>query len=97
LIWRSDDSAGLAMPDSDAEIVIHTNRLAAEPLDVTVDSADAAAERIVAEGGRIIAGPFGIPIGRCVVVADPWANQLVLLDSSNGLLQVDGDRNVVEQ
>lgn len=96
LIWRSDDSAGLAMPDSSAEIVIHTNQQAAEPLDITVDSADAAAERIVGEGGRIIAGPFDIRIGRCVVVADPWGNQLVLLDSSKGLLRVDDDRKVID-
>ncbi len=96
LIWRSDDSAGLAMPDSDAEVVIHTNRLAAEPIDVKVESADAAAERIVAEGGRIIAGPFDIRIGRCVVVADPWGNHLVLLDASKGLLRVDDDLNVVD-
>lgn len=96
LIWRSDDSAGLSMPDSNAEIVIHTNHRAAEPLDVTVASADAAAERIVTEGGRVIAGPFDIRIGRCVVVADPWGNQLVLLDSSKGLLKVDEDLNVLD-
>jgi predicted enzyme related to lactoylglutathione lyase len=94
LIWRTQDQVGLRMPDSDAEIVLHTDPQEPE-IDMLVDSADDAAGRVVAAGGRIVVPPCDIQIGRCVVVQDPWGNQLVLLDASKGLLVTDGDRNVV--
>ena len=62
---------------------------------LTVASADAAAEAIVAAGGRVVVRPFDIRIGRCAVVEDPWGNRLVLLDVSKGLLVTDEDGNVV--
>jgi lactoylglutathione lyase len=94
LIWRTEDAVGLRLPDTDAEIVLHTER--AEPeIDLLVDSADGAAARFEAAGGRIVAGPFDIQIGRAVVVQDPWGNQFVLLDASKGLLVTDADGNVV--
>ena len=43
-----------------------------------------------------MAGPFDIQIGKWVVVADPWGNQLVLLDSTKGLLRTDADGNVID-
>jgi lactoylglutathione lyase len=94
LIWRTENQVGLRMPDSDAEIVLHTDPQEPET-DMVVDSADAAAGRVAASGGRIVVSPFDIQIGRCVVVQDPWGNQLVLLDASKGLLVTDGDGNVV--
>jgi predicted enzyme related to lactoylglutathione lyase len=94
LIWRTQNQVGLRMPDSDAEIVLHTDPQEPE-IDMLVDSADDAAGRVVAAGGRIVVPPFDIQIGRCVVVQDPWGNQLVLLDASKGLLVTDGDGNVV--
>ena len=94
LIWRTENQAGLRMPDSDAEIVLHTEPQEPE-IDILIDSADAAAGRVAASGGRIVVPPFDIQIGRCVVVQDPWGNQLVLLDTSKGLLVTDGDGNVV--
>ena len=93
LAWRTENQVGLRMPDSDAEIVLHTDPQEPE-IDMLVDSADAAAGRVVAAGGRIVVPPFDIQIGRCVVVQDPWGNQLVLLDASKGLLVTDGDGNV---
>ena len=95
LIWRTENQVGLRMPDSDAEIVLHTEPQEPE-IDILVDSADAAAGRVAAAGGRIVVPPFDIQIGRCVVVQDPWGNQLVLLDASKGLLVTDGDGNVVD-
>jgi lactoylglutathione lyase len=94
LIWRTEREAGLRMPDTDAEIVLHTERQGPE-IDLLVDSADAAAVRVKEAGGRIVAGPFDIQIGRCTVVQDPWDNQLVLLDTSKGLLVTDADGNVI--
>jgi predicted enzyme related to lactoylglutathione lyase len=93
MIWRTDTSAGLALPGSEAELVLHTEGGAPE-VDLLVESAEAAAEQFSAAGGKVIAGPFEIQIGRCVVVQDPWGNTLVLLDMSKGALQTDADGNV---
>jgi catechol 2,3-dioxygenase-like lactoylglutathione lyase family enzyme len=95
LIWRTENQAGLRMPETDAELVLHRERQAPE-IDLLVDSADAAAGRVAEAGGRIVVPPFDIQIGRCVVVQDPWGNQLVLLDASKGLLVTDGNGNVVD-
>ena len=72
LVWRKrNSSAGLAMSDSDTEIV-----LMAEPgtmeVDLLVGSVETAIHDFVNAGGRIVSGPFDIQIGRCVVVIDPW-------------------------
>jgi predicted enzyme related to lactoylglutathione lyase len=93
LMWRTETAAGLRLPQSDAELVLQTRRPMLE-VDLLVDSADAAAARIQAAGGAIVEGTFDIPIGRCVVVKDPWGTELVLLDTSKGLLTTDGDGNV---
>jgi predicted enzyme related to lactoylglutathione lyase len=63
--------------------------------DLLVESADQAAEAIIAAGGTVIVPPFDIPVGRCVVVADPWGTPLVLLDVSKGLFTTDEHGNVV--
>jgi len=82
------------MPDTDAEIVIQTERPEAE-VNLLVQSAEKAAELIVEAGGRIVEGPFDIRIGRCAVVQDPWGNRLAVLDMSRGRLATDEDGNVV--
>jgi predicted enzyme related to lactoylglutathione lyase len=94
LIWRTETAAGLRLPDSEAEIVIQTERQEPET-DLLVHSADEAARLIEQLGGKIIVPPFDIQIGRCVVVQDPWGNRLVLLDGSKGMLQTDADGNVI--
>lgn len=96
LKWRTATAAGLGMPDSEAEIVLETERPGLEP-NLLVESADAAAELFVSAGGRVIRGPFDIEIGRCVVVADPFGNVLVLLDLSKGPLATDADGNVIRE
>jgi lactoylglutathione lyase len=94
LIWRSATAAGLRLPDSDAELVLETERPESE-VDLLVHSADAASEAIVAAGGRVVVAPFDIQIGRCTVVEDPWGNSLVLLDMSKGALKTDEQGNVL--
>jgi predicted enzyme related to lactoylglutathione lyase len=94
LNWRTATMAGLRMPETDAEIVLHTEPEGVE-VDLLVDSADAAAASIEAAGGRVTVPPFEIQIGRCVVVEDPWGNQLVLLDMSKGSFVTDEAGNVV--
>jgi catechol 2,3-dioxygenase-like lactoylglutathione lyase family enzyme len=94
LIWRTATAAGLRLPDSDAELVLQTERPGPE-VDLLVHSAATAAAAIVAAGGRVVVEPFDIQIGRCTVVEDPWANSLVLLDMSKGALQTDEQGNVL--
>jgi adenosylhomocysteine nucleosidase len=93
LIWRTGQAAGLRMPGTNAEIVIQTGQERQE-VDITVQSADAAAQRFTDAGGTLVVAPFDIQIGRCTVVCDPWGNQLVLLDTSKGILATDKDGNV---
>jgi lactoylglutathione lyase len=93
LIWRSESAAGLRVPETDAEVVIQMDRPQMEA-NLKVASADEAVERIVEAGGKIVAGPFDIQIGRCAVVLDPWSNTLVMLDSSKGTLTTDDEGNV---
>jgi lactoylglutathione lyase len=94
LIWRTDEAVGLRMPDTNAEIVLHTERKKPE-IDFKVDSADMAALRFAEAGGKVIVPPFDIQIGRCVVVEDPWGNELVLLDTTKGLLVTDAEGNII--
>ena len=88
LIWRTATAVGLGLPGTDAELVLQAEQPEPE-VDMLVDSADEAARRIQAAGGSVIVSPFDIPVGRCVVVADPWGNQLVLLDLSKGTYTTD--------
>ena len=94
LVWRNDTAAGLAFGDGVTELVLHQSDSQNET-DIKVESAVDASERFQAAGGVIVAGPFDIQIGKCVVVRDPWGNQLVLLDSSKGLLKTNEDGWVI--
>ena len=92
LVWRSATAAGLRMPETNAEIVIQTERKA-EPA-LLVASADGAAVRMIEAGGTVIVPPHDVPVGRVVVAEDPWGNRLVLLDLSKGTFVTDADGNV---
>lgn len=94
LNWRTPTSAGLRLPENDAEIVLQTERQHRE-VDMLVDGADEAVRRFVQAGGTILVPPFYTQIGRGAVVADPWGNQFLLLDLSKGLLKTDEQKNVI--
>ena len=88
----TDNPRWLRTPESDTEIVL-TTRQGYEP-DWKVASTDAVAEVFTANGGRVLDGPMDIPIGRLVVVQDPFGNRLVLLDSTKGAYDTDGNGRV---
>ncbi len=90
ILWHTETAVGLGMPDSDAEIVIQTEREGLE-VNLLVASVGEAVARIVEAGGSVAVQPFDIQIGRCAVVEDPWGNPLVLLDMSKGRLVTDCD------
>ena len=93
LLWRTGTAAALRLPGSDTELVLATDRPQPEA-DFLVDSADEAAAELVAAGGRILVEPFGIPVGRVAVAADPFGNPLTFLDLSKGRYITDPDGNV---
>jgi predicted enzyme related to lactoylglutathione lyase len=94
LRWRNDaiGQAGLAMPGGSTEIVLTTQQ-EYEP-NWLVSSAPDAVAAVRAAGGRVVAEPFDIPVGRVAVVADPFGNILVLLDLSKGHYVTDKMGNV---
>jgi len=95
LIWRDGThAAGLRLPDSDAEIVLHTDNRPVETY-FLVRSVPQAIERIKNVGGVLVKGPFEIQVGLYAMLHDPWNNPLVLLDFSNGRLETDWDGYVI--
>ena len=92
LIWRNDEAAGLALPETDAELVLH-RRIGPET-DIVVDNVDLAFKAFLAAGGQPVEPPFDIAIGRCARVRDPFGNVLVMLDQSKGKLTTDSQGRV---
>ncbi len=93
LVWRSETAAGLRLAEGDGEIVLQTERPEQET-NLLVASVEEAVESFVAAGGRVVAGPFDIQIGKCAVVRDPFGNVLVMLDMSKGRLVTDKDGRI---
>ena len=94
LLWRHDElgQAGLGLATQGTEVVLST-RLPYAP-NWLVSSVDEATTAIVAAGGRRVAGPSDIPVGRSAVVADPFGNELVVLDLSTGRYRTDANGDV---
>ena len=84
LLWRNDavGQLGLRLPESDSELVLTTEQDYAP--NWLVGSADEAADTFRRLGGRVLAEPADIPVGRVAVVADPFDNVLILVDLSKG-------------
>lgn len=94
LLWRAETSVGLGMQSSVTEIVLQTDRERIT-VDFLVDSVAESAEKITGSGGKVIFGPFDIPIGKCAVVQDKWENEYVILDMSKGRYVTDENGNVI--
>jgi predicted enzyme related to lactoylglutathione lyase len=93
VLWRSDEAVGFALPDTDAELVVHLN--IGPETDVVVDDVDEAFAVFLSAGGEVVQRPFDIAIGRCARVRDPFGNDLVLLDQSKGALATDPEGRVI--
>jgi lactoylglutathione lyase len=95
LIWREGHhAAGLRLPDSDTEIVVHTDNRPVETY-LLVTSVPDAIERVKQAGGTLVFGPVEIAVGRYARLHDPWQNPLVILDFSKGMLVTDSEGNVI--
>jgi predicted enzyme related to lactoylglutathione lyase len=87
LRWRNDTMAGMAMGDSDTELVLSVNT--GPETDILVNSVDDAVLQITQAGGTIVLEPEEIPVGKVAIVRDPFGNLLTLLDLSKGQFDTD--------
>ena len=85
-LWSDESSVGMGLPETDAEIVLHTMNLPAEwAVHYLVDNVPAAVAAWRNDGGVILREPFEIAVGWCAVLADPFGNAFGILDLSRGL------------
>ena len=94
LIWRTESAAGVGLGEGGCELVLTTEAIGKE-IDLLVQDVEAAVRQIETAGGKVLAGPFEIQIGRCAVVQDPWGNELVVLDMSKGRLVTDSEGKIL--
>jgi predicted enzyme related to lactoylglutathione lyase len=92
LVWRDDEAAGFALPETDAELVVHLH--IGPETDILVDDVDEAFKEFLAAGGEAVQSPFEIAVGRCARIRDPFGNIVVILDQSKGTLVTDAKRRV---
>jgi len=92
LLWRSEEAAGFALPETDAELVVHLH--IGPETDIVVEDVEAAFATFLSAGGEAIQHPFDIAIGRCARLRDPFGNPLVMLDRSKGKLTTDAEGRV---
>ena len=94
LLWRTETSVGLGMKNGTTEVVLQTDRKKTY-VDFKVDSVVDTVEKIICAGGKVIYGPFDIPIGKCAVIRDKWDNEYAILDMTKGKYETDEEGNVV--
>jgi predicted enzyme related to lactoylglutathione lyase len=84
--WSGDGSIGLVFPESDAEVVLHSDPDIPSSVEVHyfVDDVVAAVAHYEAQGCQILVTPFDITIGKCAVIKDPFGTRLCILDMTKG-------------
>ncbi|SRR5216683_238752 len=85
-LWSDNGTTGLKFPETDAEIVLHSNANIPHKVEVhyLVDDVVAAVRTCAEKGCRVLEPPFDILIGKCAVIADPFGTVLCLLDMTSG-------------
>ena len=94
-LWSGDDSIGLALPETDAEIVLYNDPDIPSGIEVyyLVDDVIDAVAHFALHGCQILVAPFDITIGKCAIISDPFGTRLCILDMTKGsrpLNLVDG-------
>ena len=85
-LWSDRGAIGMGFPETDAEIVLHSNADIPHNVEVhyLVDDVVAAVKICAESGCRVLEPPFDILIGKCAVIADPFGTSLCLLDMTSG-------------
>jgi predicted enzyme related to lactoylglutathione lyase len=85
VLWRDESSVGLGLPETDAEVVLHTTEL---PLGwavhYLVDDVRATVQSWHDAGRPVLRQPFEIAVGWCAALADPFGNAVCILDLTKG-------------
>lgn len=82
-IWQDDayQMIGLAFPESDAEVVIHTNSDIPSPdMSFLFDVVEDFVAEFRGKGYRVGKEPFEVRSGKCAVLADPDGNAINIID-----------------
>jgi lactoylglutathione lyase len=83
-LWHDESSVGMGMPETDAEVVLHTMDLPPEwRVYYLVDDVLAAVSAWRRESA-VLREPFEIAIGWCAVLEDPFGNAVGILDMTKG-------------
>ncbi|HKE63265.1 MAG TPA: VOC family protein [Micromonosporaceae bacterium] len=84
-LWSDASSVGLGMPETDAEIVLHTMDLTSDlGVHYLVDDVRTAVAAYEERGLTVREPPFEIEVGWCAVLADRDDNPICVLDLSKG-------------
>jgi predicted enzyme related to lactoylglutathione lyase len=85
-LWSDNGATGLGFPETDAEIVLHSNADIPHKVEVhyLVDDVEAAVSICAGKGCRIVEPPFDILIGKCAVISDPFGTTICILDATSG-------------
>jgi len=84
-LWRDEESAGMGLPETDAEVVLHTMDLPADrSVHYLVDDVPGAVATARQAGCAVRVEPFEVAVGRCAVLTDPFGSTVCLLDLSKG-------------
>jgi catechol 2,3-dioxygenase-like lactoylglutathione lyase family enzyme len=96
--WRRERQVGLRMPETDAEIVLHseTDIPPEATVHYLVDDVTVAVRQLADQGCAILVAPFDIEIGKCAAVRDPFGNELYILDMTKGPLAPLGQSGETE-
>ncbi len=84
-LWRDAVSIGMGLPETDAEVVLHTMDLPRDrSVYYLVDSVLAAVSSWREAGCVVRTQPVEIAVGWCAVLDDPFGNPVCILDLSKG-------------
>jgi predicted enzyme related to lactoylglutathione lyase len=84
-LWQDASSVGMGLPETDAEVVLHTMDLPADQsVHYLVDDVLSAVDTHRNDGGTVRVAPFDIAIGKCAVLEDPFGNTVCILDMTAG-------------
>jgi N-acetylglutamate synthase-like GNAT family acetyltransferase/predicted enzyme related to lactoylglutathione lyase len=85
-IWQDAGAVGLVFPESDTEIVLHTDPDMPSKAEVHYLVADTleAVNSVRQKRCEVLVEPFDIAIGKCAVIQDPFGTRLCILDMTKG-------------
>lgn len=89
--WKKEDIASVHL--GDGQLVMST-KLDPET-NILVESVEHAVKVFEIAGGKLVHPIEDIEVGKLAVVADPFGNQLTILDFSKGFYKMDESKNVV--